>query len=163
MYDIVEADRATFEGQRGTPLPIWSSCGARPQSDEGFAKRPTAGAALANKDRGLSNRQRTRPNAGQRDPSRQLISAILGYFGRDKFALVRGRHTPWASITFSGARHEVTIEQVAPDGSVQAKLDAISETVFTLSGHLLADITARYDLTGSAMRIMVEALTVESA
>jgi hypothetical protein len=163
MNDIVETDRATPEGQRGTPLPIWSSRGARPQSDEGFAKWPTAGATLAHKDRGLSSRQRTRPRASQGDPSRQLIEAILRHFGRDKFALVRSRHSPWASITFSGARHEVTIEQVAPNGCIQGKLDAISEAIFTLSGHLLADITARLDPTGPAMRIMVEALTVESA
>ncbi len=163
MYDFVEANRATPERQQGTPLPIWSSRGARPQSDEGFAERPTAGAALANKDRGLSSRQRSRPPTGQGDPSRQLIAVILGYFGRDKFALVGSRHTPWASITFSGARHEVTIERIAPNGCIQGKLDAISEAVFTLSGHLLADITARLDLTGPAMRIMVEALTVESA
>lgn len=67
----------------------------------------------------------------------------------------------WASATFSGARHRITLV-----GRRAAVLDrwvaALPEAEFALRGHLVADIKlVRVRRAGDAVTIAIEVLTVE--
>jgi hypothetical protein len=77
----------------------------------------------------------------------------------------------WASVTFVGARHELTLvlhgnEALAKADTFLAGLEA---TEFHLDGHILADIAlvSREDMKGAGdqpeVRLKLEALTVEDA
>ena len=74
---------------------------------------------------------------------------------------------PWASITFSGERHRLTLCLPGPgaQAAVDAFLDGLEEREFILRGHILADIEpagiAR-DADGQ-IRLILEALTVEDS
>ena len=74
---------------------------------------------------------------------------------------------PWASITFSGERHRLTLCLPGPgaQAAVDAFLDGLAEREFALRGHILADIEpagiAR-DADGQ-IRLTLEALTVEDS
>lgn len=72
---------------------------------------------------------------------------------------------PWASITFSGERHRLTLCLPGPgaQAAVDSFLDGLEEREFALRGHLLADIEAagvERDADGQ-IRLVLEALTVE--
>ena len=72
---------------------------------------------------------------------------------------------PWASITFSGERHRLTLCLPGPgaQAAVDTFLDGLEEREFALRGHLLADIAAagiERDADGQ-IRLVLEALTVE--
>ena len=72
---------------------------------------------------------------------------------------------PWASITFSGERHRLTLCLPGPgaQAAVDAFLDGLAEREFALRGHILADIEAtgiERDADGQ-IRLVLEALTVE--
>jgi hypothetical protein len=74
---------------------------------------------------------------------------------------------PWASITFSGERHRLTLCLPGPgaQAAVDAFLDGLAEREFALRGHILADIEpARIarDADGQ-IRLTLEALTVEDS
>ena len=74
---------------------------------------------------------------------------------------------PWASITFAGERHRLTLSLPGPgaQAAVDAFLDGLGEREFALRGHLLADIEAigvARDADGQ-IRLTLEALTVEDA
>ena len=67
----------------------------------------------------------------------------------------------WASATFTGARHRITLV-----GERSAALDswlaALPEAEFMLRGHLVADIKlVRVRRAGAAATIAIEVLTVE--
>ncbi len=65
----------------------------------------------------------------------------------------------WASATFSGTRHQLTLLIGAADSA--AFLDGIEEAEFALRGHILADIAvAACEREGDSMRVALEALTV---
>jgi hypothetical protein len=69
--------------------------------------------------------------------------------------------TRWASATFTGARHELTLE-AADSPMLAAWLDALPETDLPLRGHLVADIVATGVSRADGMaRVTIEALTVE--
>lgn len=73
---------------------------------------------------------------------------------------------PWASITFSGERHRLTLNLPGPgaEAAVDAFLDGLAERDFALRGHILADIEAvgvARDADGQ-LRLQLEALTVEA-
>jgi hypothetical protein len=72
---------------------------------------------------------------------------------------------PWASITFSGERHDLALCLPGPgaQAAVDAFLDGLEDRDFALRGHILADIEAtgvRRDADGQ-IRLTLEALTVE--
>lgn len=68
---------------------------------------------------------------------------------------------PWASVTFTGARHRITIA-AAPSPALSAWLAKLPETEFRLRGHLVADLmTAGEVAAGELIEITLEALTVE--
>ena len=73
---------------------------------------------------------------------------------------------PWASITFSGERHRLTLRlggERAPN-TANAFLDGLAEREFELRGHILADIALVEDVReGGDVRLILEALTVEAS
>jgi hypothetical protein len=67
--------------------------------------------------------------------------------------------TPWASITFEGERHSIVLR--LPPEQADMLCAGLAERVFTLPGHLVADISAaRHDDPGQASSVVVEALTI---
>lgn len=76
----------------------------------------------------------------RRTLAQRLESAILALCGNR--ARVRShRETPWASITFSGTRHELSLEfegEEAIDAAEQL-IEELSEHEFALPGQLVAD------------------------
>ena len=74
---------------------------------------------------------------------------------------------PWASITFSGERHRLSLCLPGPGAAaaVDTFLDGLGEREFVLRSHILADIEAvsvTHDEDGQ-IRVLLEALTVEDA
>lgn len=71
--------------------------------------------------------------------------------------------TPWASVTFSGARHElVACCDTGP--ALERWIDALGDTEFDIRGHLVADARAgRIDRRDGTTRITIEILTLERA
>jgi hypothetical protein len=72
---------------------------------------------------------------------------------------------PWASITFAGERHRLTLYVPGPgaQAAVDAFRDGLAEREFVLRGHVLADIEATKvarDADGQVC-LSLEALTVE--
>ena len=72
---------------------------------------------------------------------------------------------PWASITFAGEQHRLSLCLPGPgaQAAVDAFLDGLAEREFALRGHVLADIAgveSRRDADGQ-VRVTLEALTVE--
>jgi hypothetical protein len=102
------------------------------------------------------------------DATTALMRAIRGSFDKTSppvFEEIRSRS--WASVTFTGARHEIVMRiggdcAGAAADSFLAGLDAAE---FRLRGHILADIAlvARDDIPEGGVRIRIEALTVEDA
>jgi hypothetical protein len=94
-----------------------------------------------------------------RDPSRRL-AASLAALASAQAELQRHRQRPWASITFAGTRHELTLvfsgdEAVAAG---EAFIAALPEHEFTVPGHLVADAQVR---TVDHQLIPTPRLTVE--
>lgn len=84
------------------------------------------------------------------DPHRALIRALTARY--PGLLVLASRSEPWASVTFTGARHKLTCEG-APD------LTGIAGEEFTLPGHFVADVTA----VREGPRARIEALTIEEA
>lgn len=67
----------------------------------------------------------------------------------------------WASATFTGARHRITLVGAASP-AVDAWLAELAEADLALRGHLVADIqVVHVRRAGEAVTAVVEALTVE--
>ena len=75
-------------------------------------------------------------------------------------AMVAATATPWASVTFTGARHRFTLA-AARSTSLDAWLAGLAEAEFRLRGHLVADLVVAGTHTGEPAEITLEALTVE--
>jgi hypothetical protein len=70
---------------------------------------------------------------------------------------------PWASITFSGERHRLSLCLPGPGAAAAADafLDGLAERDFALTGHVLADIVlAERGDEDEQVRLILEALTV---
>ncbi|MET3710919.1 hypothetical protein ABIC65_001621 [Sphingomonas trueperi] len=75
--------------------------------------------------------------------------------------IVEASWVPWASVTFSGARHRLLLEL---DASVvaQAWFVALPELELPIRGHLVADLqVGAVETVDGVLRAAVEALTVE--
>jgi hypothetical protein len=83
------------------------------------------------------------------DPHRALIRALLQRYAG--LMVLSSRSEPWASVTFTGARHVLTC-------ATGVKLEGLAETGFSLPGHIVADIAA-HETDG---RLIIEALTIEA-
>jgi hypothetical protein len=77
--------------------------------------------------------------------------------------VIVARHdsTPWASVTFAGARHRLTIEAPLTPG-FDRWLAALPEAEFALRGHLVADLTiGSIERCGGRVTVAIDVLTVE--
>ncbi|HEY0412962.1 MAG TPA: hypothetical protein VGD66_07465 [Allosphingosinicella sp.] len=101
-----------------------------------------------------------------RDATTALIGAMcarLSGFGR-RFALEEVRSRGWASVTFTGARHELTfrIEGSSAETAASDFLSNLRAAEFRLRGHVLADVAlVSEERHPGRVRIAIEALTVE--
>lgn len=84
------------------------------------------------------------------DPHRALIRALVARY--PGLLVLAGESEPWASVTYTGARHTFTCT-AGPD------LAGIEEAEFALPGHIVADI----GIERSGDRLVIEALTIEAA
>jgi hypothetical protein len=74
------------------------------------------------------------------------------------------RSRTWASVTFTGARHELAFTVSGPDAetAVARLADNLEVAEFRLRGHILADIAlVSSEVVGDGVRLRLEALTVE--
>ena len=97
------------------------------------------------------------------DPG-SLLSAAIERQARRAGCMIQPVCTEWekwASATFNGARHRLTIAAV-PDVSLDGWLSALPESEFTLRGHLVADLAvASVRRAADRVEIDLEILTVE--
>jgi hypothetical protein len=101
------------------------------------------------------------------DAHRMLLRALGERAGGPEHAqILSAQSEAWASATFRGARHSLTLRMSGADagdraGRLAGELDAIE---FRLPGHLVADIalTSRRE-SADDVTMEIEALTVEDA
>lgn len=93
------------------------------------------------------------------DPHSRLGGALVGMSGG---SILESRQTPWASATFSGARHRFVLH--VPHRARGCGLPALDEREFDLPGHVLADIVMDECIDEKdGLRCTIDALTVEDA
>lgn len=82
------------------------------------------------------------PLPPRRTTADRLRAALLD-LGRNKAAVVTHREKAWASVTFEGARHRVTLRFDSPDAVAAGEhfVAALSEHEFAIPGQLVADAT----------------------
>ena len=103
-----------------------------------------------------------------RDATTAFLKAVRDIFGGFEFTLEEIKSRSWASATFTGARHELTL-RIAGEGALGAADDFLANLEareFPLRGHIVADIALISDERRDgedAARISLEALTVEDA
>lgn len=95
-----------------------------------------------------------------RHPSQRLLQAVMRLAGPDA-ELVSHAERPWASVTFSGSRHTITLSFNGISGIIAANalIEALPEHEFTIARQLVADAAITevvHDLLPSE-RITVEA------
>ena len=101
------------------------------------------------------------------DATTALLRALTRRFGAPggaELAVDELRSRAWASVTFTGARHEIglRIEGESAWEAAGAFLDGLEAAEFALRGHLLADIeVVSQAREPGRVRIALEALTVE--
>lgn len=76
-------------------------------------------------------------------------------------AVIEADQSPWASATFSGARHRLTVT-AADTPHAAAWLAALPEIELPIAGHLVADLhVAAVTRAEGALRAVLDVLTVE--
>ena len=95
---------------------------------------------------------------------RGLCAHFVGFGGTFRIDELSSRS--WASVTFSGARHQVafTLSGAGAGAAADAFLEGMAEAEFDLRGHILADIALsgeERDADGERVQLRLEALTVE--
>jgi hypothetical protein len=99
------------------------------------------------------------------DATSALLRAIVGRFPDHRIVVEEIRSRSWASATFSGSRHELSlrVEGDGADGAADRFLGGLEGTEFEMRGHIMADIAlvseGRRD-GGACVTICLEALTV---
>lgn len=82
------------------------------------------------------------------NPHRALLRALTARY--PTLIVLASRSEPWASATFTGARHEL-------DCCAGVDLVGVGDAEFKLPDHIVADISFRAD----DGRLLIEALTLE--
>ena len=99
------------------------------------------------------------------DATTALLRAIRGSFvSFAGFVVEEVRSRSWASVTFSGARHELAfrLDGEGAEDAAASFLDGLEAAEFDLRGHVLADIAlVSEERRPGCARIRLEALTVE--
>lgn len=97
------------------------------------------------------------------DPATQLARALIAAAEAAScpVAIASADWTRWASATFTGARHSLTIT-APPSAMLDQWLVGLSEAEFALRGTLVADMqVTRMTRDGGLVTVALEALTVE--
>ncbi|QIG81099.1 hypothetical protein [Stakelama tenebrarum] len=97
------------------------------------------------------------------DAATQFERALLAQAARAgcPLTLVESDWTRWASATFNGARHVVTVSAPA-SSALERWLEELPEAEFALRNHLVADVAVTVQRRcADAVTATVEALTVE--
>ena len=78
-----------------------------------------------------------RPRRTNADRLQEVLLMLAEAQGR----ILSHQETPWASITFSGTRHEILIEFAGPEAVVAGEhfIAALPDHEFTIPGQLVAD------------------------
>lgn len=99
------------------------------------------------------------------DATTAFLRAVRGTFvAFNGFVVEDIRSRSWASVTFSGARHELTFRLEGAGAETEAArfVAELPTAEFDLRGHILADISlVARDCRRDWARITLEALTVE--
>ncbi len=92
------------------------------------------------------------------DPHARLIGALAARAGAAE--LLEAHARPWASVTFTGARHLIRL--ALPEAAANRLAEGLEEHEFAIPGHFVADIAiaSRHDSAGLAT-VEIEALTIE--
>lgn len=80
------------------------------------------------------------PRPPRRDPQSRVIAQLLAFAGPDSSVLATSSR-PWASATFIGARHSITLRIGGPDHVERAEAFAsnLPDAQFSIYGHIVAD------------------------
>jgi hypothetical protein len=94
-----------------------------------------------------------------RDAARALIAALVAAALTAHIILTIAdvEERPWASATFNGARHIVSVELNGDAAAIDRWLGALPEAQWTIRHHIVADIVVAARSAGGAT---IEALTV---
>lgn len=110
-----------------------------------------------------------RIDAARRSPHHRLGHSLEQRLGR-ALRLVDRRETPWASATFTGARHRFhfLVEDAPMGAAARADIAALAESEWHVPGHIVADVTLRWGYADAAadkdpIMLKVEILTVADA
>jgi hypothetical protein len=99
------------------------------------------------------------------DATTAILRAIRACFASiGGFAFEEIRSRAWASVTFSGARHELALrlEGEGAQAAAESFKRRLSAAEFDLRGHILADISlVSEESAPECVRLRLEALTVE--
>lgn len=76
----------------------------------------------------------------RRNPHSRLLRILLIAAGPDA-AIAKASTEPWASITFQGARHLISLRFFGPDAhqAATAMAGTLPDVPFTIPGHIVAD------------------------
>lgn len=101
------------------------------------------------------------------DPATALLHAVRGLTGdAGRFVLEELHSRAWASVTFSGARHELAF-RLEGAGAAEAAgrfLSGLAAAELPLPGHVVADIAlVSEERAPDRTTIRLEALTVEDS
>ncbi|WP_336958671.1 hypothetical protein [Sphingobium aquiterrae] len=104
----------------------------------------------------------------RRNPHSRLLHALLAMAGADA-SIAQARSEPWASITFQGARHLLSLRLCGTDAHRRAAdmAEALPEAEFRIPGHIVADIAVDerslgYEEDGTPWAMLeLSALTIE--
>jgi hypothetical protein len=100
-----------------------------------------------------------------RHPHALLESALIKQCAPCTAKVTESTSRPWASITFTGARHVIHMSITGPQALAKAAAlkQSLSCAEFDLPGHLVADIIAADPQSdGDDATLTIEALTVET-
>ncbi|QCI95285.1 hypothetical protein FA702_05520 [Novosphingobium sp. EMRT-2] len=110
----------------------------------------------------------SRPSHRHRTAGERLWHALRALAGAGA-VLVSQRETPWASVTFSGARHSFTLRFDEADAIEDSErlIAALPEHPFHIPGHLVADASvARADhslLPAPRLELDIDILLLEAS
>lgn len=93
------------------------------------------------------------------DPHPKLIAALV-VLSDDSAEALHACSRPWASVTFTGARHFIRL--VLPSTAADRLAERLEAHEFAIPGHLVADImvASRHD-AGDLATLEIETLTIE--
>lgn len=99
------------------------------------------------------------------DPARAITAQIMSALLPVTTVLISTKSVDWASATFTGARHELTILVSGEDADLAAQsfVRNVGEIDFSIGGHIVADISAACGQRApEGLHLLVEALSVEA-